>query len=291
MVNNNHIYKQFDEYSKLSTSKNEKMAENTYYNTCLYLQDYLGYLNNDIPTIDNLVSYLTNKQLAKSSKLTVLKALGAFLLWQRYITLPEFISAKKKFRVAAPSWSNISISEKDISDIIAQARITSRSLSQKRDPAILAILAVVGLRVSQLIDLSTNDIEVADNKYYITTKLLKSNNFYNRQASQKQVDFDRQIGAYSFKDLFGKWLEVHNGHEKLFYSYSNKPLTRNAVAKMVNRYSKVTGTKLSPHTFRHFAGSYLANKYGIERAAVALDHSSITTTQKYINKEKLIVSL
>lgn len=154
------------------------------------------------------------------------------------------------------------------------------SLSGMRDRAILELLFSSGLRVSELINLDREHIN------------LKRREFMVRGKGQK----DRPI---FISDEAAHWLEQYlakreDNSKPLFIRYSgNKKvnldgnfyrLTARSVQRLVARYALAAGiTKhVSPHTLRHsFATDLLMNGADLRSVQAMLGHSNISTTQIY----------
>lgn len=153
-------------------------------------------------------------------------------------------------------------------------------LSGLRDRAILELLFSSGLRVSELVGLNRDDIN------------LKRREFMVRGKGQK----DRPI---FISDDAAQWLqryldEREDNTKPLFVRYSGKKsvdlsgnfhrLTARSVQRLVSRYALLAGiTKhVSPHTLRHsFATDLIMNGADLRSVQAMLGHSNIATTQIY----------
>jgi len=153
-------------------------------------------------------------------------------------------------------------------------------LSGLRDRAILELLFSSGLRVSELVGLDRDHIN------------LKRKEFMVRGKGQK----DRPI---FISDAAAFWLEKYlderqDNTRPLFVRYSGKKsvdlsgnfhrLTARSVQRLVAQYALLAGiTKhVSPHTLRHsFATDLLMNGADLRSVQAMLGHSNIATTQIY----------
>lgn len=153
-------------------------------------------------------------------------------------------------------------------------------LSGLRDRAILELLFSSGLRVSELVGLDRDHIN------------LKRKEFMVRGKGQK----DRPI---FISDAAAQWLERYlkerqDNTRPLFVRYSGKKsvdrsgnfhrLTARSVQRLVSNYALLAGiTKhVSPHTLRHsFATDLLMNGADLRSVQAMLGHSNIATTQIY----------
>jgi site-specific recombinase XerD len=147
-----------------------------------------------------------------------------------------------------------------------------------RDRAILELLFSSGLRVSELVNLNREHIN------------LKRKEFMVRGKGQK----DRPI---FISDEAAKWVEDYSNkrtdnNAALFVRYSGSKgsgvnlmrLTARSIQRMVAKNARLAGiTKhVSPHTLRHsFATDLLMNGADIRSVQAMLGHSNISTTQIY----------
>lgn len=149
-----------------------------------------------------------------------------------------------------------------------------------RDRAILELLFSSGLRVSELVGLNKDDIN------------LKRKEFMVRGKGQKDRPIFISDGAVSW---LTQYLEKRNDNSRpLFIRYSGSKqvnlsgnyyrLTARSVQRLVARYALLAGiTKhVSPHTLRHsFATDLLMNGADLRSVQAMLGHSNISTTQIY----------
>ncbi len=147
-----------------------------------------------------------------------------------------------------------------------------------RDKAILELLFSAGLRVSELVSLKRDSVN------------LKKDEFTVRGKGRKlRVAFLSHAARYALKEYFDArnddalFLFVrHDRASKRSAEYM--PLTPRSVQRMVEKYAREAGiTKhVTPHTIRHsFATDLLLNGADIRSVQSMLGHSSITTTQIY----------
>lgn len=147
-------------------------------------------------------------------------------------------------------------------------------LKLARDEAILWFLYGTWLRVSELIALKRNQIDIDNNQFSVIGKWSKMRAvFMTSQAREKLY----------------KYLEMRqDSSEYLFINMSQNgsgnKLSRNAIEELVRKYANLAGIdkKVTPHTLRHsFATSLLKKGADIRSVQALLWHSSITTTQIY----------
>lgn len=146
-----------------------------------------------------------------------------------------------------------------------------------RDTAMLELLYATGMRVSELIHLEIDDVNLSLG--YVTC-----------HDSEKERVIP--IGNVSRKALEkyiaeGRPTFVREGEEKiLFTNCSGKAMSRQGFWKVLKGYADEAGIKgdITPHTLRHsFAVHMLQNGADIKSVQEMLGHSDISTTQVYLN--------
>ncbi len=145
-----------------------------------------------------------------------------------------------------------------------------------RDRAMLELLYAAGLRVTELINLSLNDVDLQADVVRVVGKGDK----------ERLVPMGENASHWirSYLDKARKELAKGNGGAALFLSRRGKSITRQAVWYRIKHYSMVTGIKgkISPHTFRHsFATHLLEGGADLRSVQAMLGHADISSTQIY----------
>ncbi len=145
-----------------------------------------------------------------------------------------------------------------------------------RDKAMLELLYATGMRVSELIHLETDDVNLT----------------FGYVVCQENKERIIPIGNVS-KDALAVYLEkgrsvfVKDSSEKsLFTNCSGKAMSRQGFWKMLKGYADEAGISrdITPHTLRHsFAVHMLQNGADIRSVQEMLGHSDISTTQVYLS--------
>lgn len=150
-----------------------------------------------------------------------------------------------------------------------------------RDRAILELLFSSGLRVSELVGLNRDHINLERREFMVRGKGSKDRPvFVSKSAAEK-------IGEYldARKDsLPALFLSYSKNSGATTTSGNYRRLSARSVQRMIQRYAQLAGiTKhVSPHTMRHsFATDLLMNGADIRSVQGMLGHSDISTTQVY----------
>ena len=153
-----------------------------------------------------------------------------------------------------------------------------------RNKAMLELMYSSGLRVSELINLKVNDVDLENEAVRIFGKGAKERivplNDYATDAIKIYVENHR-------KELF-----KHGENDYLFLNNHGNKMTRQGFFKIIKKIAneKNIKTEFSPHTLRHSFATHLL-KHGADLRSIQelLGHSDISSTQIYthITNEKL----
>lgn len=275
----------FLEYLEIEQNRSQKTIAN-YDHYLTRLIDYAG----DIQVTDidqelvrkwrlwlNRLGTNTSDELQKTTQNYHLIALRSFL---KFCAKRDWSAlAPEKIELAKTTRKQVTFLNPDeLQRLFAEPKLDT--LPGLRDRAILELLFSSGLRVSELVGLDREHIN------------LKRREFMVRGKGQK----DRPIFiSHDAADWVQKYLDQRTDTTKpLFIRYSGRKtvdlsgnyhrLTARSVQRMVARYALLAGiTKhVSPHTLRHsFATDLLMNGADLRSVQALLGHSNISTTQIY----------
>jgi integrase/recombinase XerC len=147
----------------------------------------------------------------------------------------------------------------------------------RRDRALLEVCYGGGLRVSELVGLDVDDVDMAEGVARVRGKGKKE-----RWAP---------LGRHAIAAL-SDWLAVRmpdptasERHQKaVFLNHRGTRLTTRSVGRMLEKYLKLAGIdpQISPHALRHSYATHLLDRGAdIRSVQELLGHSSISTTQIY----------
>lgn len=153
-----------------------------------------------------------------------------------------------------------------------------------RDKAMLELLYATGIRVSELVSLNTDDIN-------LNMGFLKC---YGKGAKERIIP----LGSVALKSLQDyaersrRQLLRSKEETSLFLNHHGQRLTRQGFWKIIKKYAKQANIKkdITPHTLRHsFATHLLENGADLRSVQEMLGHADISTTQIYthITKSRL----
>lgn len=144
--------------------------------------------------------------------------------------------------------------------------------NDKRNYALLVLMYGVGLRVSEVVNLTWDDI------LFDTQQIL---------IKHGKGDKDRVVPLMDYvTDALNDLVENKYTNKSIFINYKGAKISVRGVQKIVKVFAKKNGLpeQFSPHWLRHaFASHVLTSGVSLEALRVALGHSSLATTEKYLH--------
>ncbi|HEY5667862.1 MAG TPA: tyrosine-type recombinase/integrase, partial [Candidatus Saccharimonadales bacterium] len=170
------------------------------------------------------------------------------------------------------------LNEDELARLFAQP--DTAKLVGMRDRAILELLFSSGLRVSELVGLDRDHINLKRREFMVRGKGQKDRPIFISPAAAEWVSEYLQKREDNAHPLFVRY----SGRKQIDQSGDYQRLTARSIQRLVSRYALLAGiTKhVSPHTLRHsFATDLLMNGADLRSVQAMLGHSNIATTQIY----------
>lgn len=252
------------------------------------LESFVGFLCNDYLTlgrdqldlrrVDHLairsyLAHLARKKLRRSSSARHLSTLRSFF---RYLMREGAVDANPARGVATPK------REKQLPSVLQPAEVallveqpdTSSTLGL-RDRAWMELLYASGLRISELVGIDFDDVE-------LKARLVKVR---GKGSKERIVPFGSKA-----ETALRAWLAVrgelaHDPEEPaIFVNYRGQRITTRSIRRLFDGYLHQASLRagISPHTMRHSFATHLLNA-GADLRGIQelLGHASLSTTQKY----------
>ncbi len=173
--------------------------------------------------------------------------------------------------------------EKDVEKLLNVKDLQNKSPRELRDKAMLELLYATGIRVSELVKLQLDNVNLSSG--YIRC--------FGKGGKERIVPVGRHAQQYIKEYLdAARSSFTKNGTPYLFLTPRGKPITRQGFWKLLKNYAKKAGIAagLSPHTLRHsFATHLLDHGADLRIVQEMLGHANISTTQIYthVSREHL----
>ena len=263
--------------SKQTSQNTEISYERDLKKLASYLETYgVGAFKDATRTnLDAYILYMEKKNFASS---TISRSVASVRALYQYLFREHVIEDNPAERLKPPRVEKktpeiLSVEEVDM--LLAQPDVeTPKGI---RDRAMLELLYATGMRVSELIHLQMDDVNLEmgyitcqeNGKERIIPINKASRNALKRYLQEARNDLVRDSGS-----------------SNLFTNCSGSAMSRQGFWKMVKRYAREAGITrdIAPHTLRHsFAAHLLQNGADIKSVQEMLGHSDISTTQIYLN--------
>lgn len=275
----------FLEYLEIEQNRSQKTIAN-YDHYLTRLTDYAGDIK--ISDIDaelirkwrlwlNRLGTNTNDELQKTTQNYHLIALRSFLKFCAKRDVPALTA--DKIELARTTRKQVTFLNSEEVELLFSQPNTSTP-SGLRDRAILELLFSSGLRVSELVGLNRDSINVKRREFMVRGKGQKDRPIFVSQQAADWVSKYIDSRTDTAKPLFIRY----SGTKRVDTTGNYHRLTARSVQRMVGRQALLAGiTKhVSPHTLRHsFATDLLMNGADLRSVQAMLGHSNISTTQIY----------
>ena len=241
-------------------------------------------LEGNIPDIDIIDYKLIRSYLGElfdtSRRTTIARKLSALKSFFRFLELRGFSPGNPASEIATPKQEKYIPTYIPIDEMFAMLEKPDREKgSGLRDVAILELLYSSGLRVSELVNLNLEHLDLKARLVRVSgkggkervlpvgTKAITALREYLEHTAQqrKKAGYSRDQGP-------------------LFLNYRGGRLSSRSVHRLAKRYSRECGitTAISPHSIRHtFATHLLDGGADLRSIQELLGHVNLSTTQKY----------
>ena len=252
-------------------------------------KSFKSIIKKDIIDFLNSLKQKKVKNKTKSRKIFALKRFYKFLISEKIIKNNpiEKIDIPK-----SEDTLSIILSVNQIEKILKHVSTKNNNYIDLRSNLIIELLYSTGIRVSELISIKTNNIDLIKKTILIDPpekgKSRKERVVFFGDQTKKVIEKYLEYRKIYFKKKDSPWLFPSNN--------TNEFLTRRRVLQIMHNLAdilKIDKKLMHPHSFRHAFGNHLLNSGAdIRVVQKLLGHSSIITTQKYTeHREKLIETI
>jgi integrase/recombinase XerC len=221
--------------------------------------------------ISDYLASLAERQLSGISRARKVAALREYF---RYLVDHEYLTKSPLLGVETPKrekHGRTNLSRDEYSAMLSLAG------ASPRDYAILQTFLQTGLRVSELVALTLDDIDLTNHILHVRA---------GKGQSYRAIELERKA-IQALKNYLAT--RAHNVYEQLFLNKDNEPISERGVRKLVAKYLRAAGIKkkASCHSLRHTFATHKAQQgVSVYRLQDWLGHRSLETTQIYIHLGK-----
>jgi integrase/recombinase XerC len=282
------------------------------------LVQFLGYAAHQAGVqIEQLTAAQLNRQAMRAflgelhrrgqSRATAARKLAAARTFLRYLRREGMIEGDPGALVATPKREVRMPAH--LSEAEMTALVTAPAVGDplgRRDRAILELFYASGVRLSELVGLDVEDVNLSARMVRVlgkggkqrlipfnasTTSAIRAY-LKDREPLMREVLTASRIGGQSYRRA-GTKLRDQRLEDPLFVNYRGTRLTVRSVDRLVRRYVAATSTRMgiSPHALRHSFATHLLQR-GADLRAIQelLGHARLSTTQRYthVNAAQLL---
>jgi integrase/recombinase XerC len=249
------------------------------------LESFVGFLCNDyftmgrdlvdLRSVDHLTirAYLAHLARRKLARTSIARHLSALRTFFKYLMREGLAEVNPARGVATPKREKHLPSVMQTSEIALLLEQPDLSTNLGiRDRAWLELLYASGLRISELVGIDLDDIE-------LRARLVKVR---GKGSKERIVPFGSKA-----EEAVRAYLAVREGDAEenaLFLNYRGARITTRSVRRLFDGYLRDASLRsgISPHTMRHSFATHLLNA-GADLRGIQelLGHASLSTTQKY----------
>lgn len=284
--NNKDILEKYQIYLLTVKQKEEKTTVSSYIED---IYKYLEYMENnkikaaldiEYQNITNYLKYLDNNNYETSS---IIRKIVSIKLFHKYLS-EEYKIKDVSSKIINPRLRRKLPNILTIEEVDNLLDIKLNTPFDYRNKAMLELMYSSGLRVSELVDLKLNNIDL--------------DNGYVRCLGKGKKERIIPIGEIAIEYLKKYINEYRNSMKKGYYTENvflnnhGKNITRQGFFLIIKNIAKEKNIdkNITPHMLRHsFATHLLNNGANLRTIQEMLGHSSITTTQIYTNVSNDII--
>jgi integrase/recombinase XerD len=267
--------------------RDKRLSLNTLQSYRRDIEQYFTYLQEiNLQNISNsnkttVIAYLLYLQKKGRATSTISRNLASIRSFYQYISKNKIIDHDPTVELESPKV------EKKLPQILSTEEVVLLleqpqcvDLKGFRDKAMLELLYATGIRVTELIQLNLNDIN-------LDMAFIKCN-----KGSRERVIPVGSMAVSAVKEYLSKsrsLLIQKNDEKALFVNINGGRLTRQGFWKIVKQYKNQAkiNKDITPHTLRHsFAAHLLENGADLRSIQEMLGHSDISSTQIYAQMAK-----
>ena len=277
------LIEKFEEYLK-----NERhAAQNTLSSYLRDIKQFAAYVADNLRvgltnvSHDDLVAYMRFLTSHGKSAATVSRGAASLKSFYNFLILRGYMRenpAKNIAPVKAVRKLPQVLTSKEVELLLMQPQTTD--LKGYRDRSMLELLYATGIRVSELISLNLNDLN-------LSAGFIKCVNGGRERIIPLYPAAIRALSDYTLL-VRGKMVG-HLTEQALFVNVNGERMSRQGFWKIIKHYQETAkiSKQITPHTLRHsFAAHLLENGADLHSIQEMLGHADISSTQVYANMVK-----
>lgn len=264
----------------------KKYSENTIKSYKNDLKNFSNYINKEITNIkeNDIKNYIKHLNKENNDTKTISHNISTLRSFYKFLLIEKKVKNNPMEYIELPKIKKSLPKTLSIEEIDKLLDIKLKDAFSYRNKAMLELMYSSGLRVSELVNVKTHDIDTSNCIIRIMGKGKK-------ERIVPLGDYAINYIEIYIKEYREKLIKKEM-NDYLFLNNHGKKMTRQGFFKMLKQLAKEKNikTEFSPHTLRHSFATHLLNG-GADLRSIQemLGHESISTTQIYthVSKEKL----
>ena len=265
----------------------------SYNNDLLLMKDYL--IKNKIYDVKEMTlsifrNFLKFLDKYQYSNRTIIRKFSSYINYFKFLEQNSLIDVQLSQKISLPKiekrFYNF-LSESEINNLLET--IDEQDNFGIRGRAIFELFYSTGARISELVNITLDKIDIKNKEIEVFGKGRKSRLVYLNNISLEKLNQYLNIRS---QFLFDKKNNNYKKNNYLFLNKNGSSLSARFIRILLDKYLKKAeiNKKISPHSIRHsFASHMLQEGAGIREVQELMGHENISTTQIYthLNLKKL----
>ena len=237
-------------------------------------------------TNTDVVSYLMDLKSGGKSKSTVNRKLASLRIFYRFMITSGRMAKDPTEEIKSPKIARKEIDYLTVEEVEALLSTPDSSIKGKRDKALLEMLYATGVRVSEIIEMRLQDVN-------LRMGFVSCSGGHGRARIVPMgipaIDALEDYLEHSRKIMMKNENDPEDPAGMLFVNYLGGPMTRQGFWKILKQYGRKAGVeeKLTPQTLRNsFAMHMVQNGVDIKSLQELMGHEDISATQVYFGETR-----
>ena len=227
-----------------------------------------------------ILEYMQDLQVKRYAEATVARKVAAVKSFFGFLTAEGLIPQDPTESLSSPRVGKTlpkPITPQQVDELLEQP-LRRRTPEAKRDKAMLELLYATGMRVSELVSLNLESIQVQPDGAHVRC--------VGKGSKERSIPIHEHAAEAlaTYLTEARHLLVRHRGERALFVNRRGERLTRQGFWLILKGYAQAAGISahVTPHTLRHsFATHMLKGGAPLRNVQELLGHANITTTQVY----------
>lgn len=233
-----------------------------------------------IDEINGYVEFMKDQPYASSSVARKVAAVKSFF---NYLHANNIVEDNPTTEIDSPKVKKRlpkTLSSGEVEKLL-EAPSQKKSPKNLRDMALLNMLYSTGMRVTEVVSLRLEDVDLTNKVLYCPGK----------DDQVRELPFDQYTKAIlaNYLEAGRPFLVKDKDEEAMFLNHRGQQLTRQGLWLIIKAYAKEAdlSVAVTPHTLRHsFAAHKLDGGSDLQEVQKLLGHANISTTQIYTQLEE-----